>query len=47
MNNARKLALTSLGHFINDGNMAILPYLIFPIISKPPPTKSPPPYSSA
>ncbi|GGP18914.1 MFS transporter [Thermocladium modestius] len=41
MNNARKLALTSLGHFINDGNMAILPYLIFPIISKPPYQVSP------
>ncbi len=41
MNNVKKLALTSIGHFINDGNLAILPYLIFPIISKPPYNVSP------
>ncbi|KUO91696.1 MAG: MFS transporter [Thermocladium sp.] len=41
MNNTKKLALTSIGHFINDGNLAILPYLIFPIISKPPYNVSP------
>ncbi|MFP3315975.1 MAG: hypothetical protein RXN91_06510, partial [Caldivirga sp.] len=28
------LSLTALGHFINDGNMWIIPGIVFPILSQ-------------